>query len=92
MIKQAQIENLFATPLYMNSLEREITLKEKNLINSFQNKTILNQSNYHTKESYVLNNKGFKDLKKFIQDHLNLYQRRLNLLFNGLLAAACLII
>ena len=55
MIKQAQIESLFATPLYMNSLEREITLKEKNLIDSFQDKTVLNLSNYHTKESYVLN-------------------------------------
>tara|TARA_R100001015_G_C4620530_1_gene177488 strand:+ start:725 stop:1336 length:612 start_codon:yes stop_codon:yes gene_type:complete len=68
MIKQAQIENLFSTPLYMNSLERKITLKEKNLINSFQDKTVLNLSNYHTKESYVLNNKGFKNLKKFIQE------------------------
>ena len=68
MIKHPQIENLFATPLYMNSLDRGITLKEKNLINSFKDKTVLNISNYHTQESYVLNKTGFKDLRKFIQE------------------------
>ena len=51
MIKHPQIENLFATPLYMNSLDRGITLKEKNLINSFKDKTVLNISNYHTPDT-----------------------------------------
>tara|TARA_Y100000114_G_scaffold33722_1_gene29104 strand:- start:50 stop:661 length:612 start_codon:yes stop_codon:yes gene_type:complete len=68
MIEQPEIVNLFATPLYINSLNRDINSREKKLVEMLHKDSMRNVSNYHTKDSYVLNKKDFKELKKFIQE------------------------
>ena len=61
------IHQLFPEPLYFSKLERVLTKEELKIINEHQKKTQKNSGNSRTKDNYVLEHKGLKNLKKDIQ-------------------------
>jgi len=68
----AEVQRLFPTPIYKtflgrNILNKEVKVVEKYLKNLEQNAGL----NYNTKNNYVLKDRLFNDLNKFIQFHLN---------------------
>jgi uncharacterized protein (TIGR02466 family) len=67
MIKKTQINYLFPTPIYMSYMDRKFTKKELQFIKDQRKHCVNNVGNYTTKDSYVLNKKEFKDIKKFIE-------------------------
>jgi len=77
MIKEinSTIKSIFATPIYISKLNRELTKKELSFID--KNKSISRKSVYNkmSNDSYILNNIEFKNLKKelnlTIQDYFN---------------------
>ena len=61
------VEHLFPEPLYFSKLERVLTKEELKIINEHKKKTQKNSGNSRTKDNYVLEHKGLKNLKKDIQ-------------------------
>ena len=58
------IHALFPQPVYFSKLERALTKEELKMINKQQKKTRKNDGNITSKDSYVLENKTLKNLKK----------------------------
>jgi len=58
------IHPLFPEPVYFSKLERALTKEELKIINKQQEKTRKNDGNTTSKDSYVLENKTLKNLKK----------------------------
>ena len=58
------VHQLFPEPLYFSKLERELTQEELKIINEHEKKTCKNAGNSRTKDSYVLEHKALKNLKK----------------------------
>jgi uncharacterized protein (TIGR02466 family) len=67
MIKKTEINYLFPTPIYMAYMDRKFTKKELQFTKDQRKNCINNVGNYTTKDSYVLNKKELKDIKKFIE-------------------------
>ena len=61
------VEHLFPEPLYFSKLERVLTKKELKIFDEHQKETQKNSGNSRTKDNYVLEHKGLKNLKKDIQ-------------------------
>ena len=59
-----RVECLFPEPLYFSKLERVLTKKELKILNGHKKKTKKNATNSRTKDSYVLEHKALKNLKK----------------------------
>jgi len=59
-----QIYQLFPEPVYFTTLERELTKGELKEINTQKTLTYTNVSNITSKDTYILNNKALKKLKK----------------------------
>ena len=59
-----RIEHLFPEPVYFSNLNRALTKTELKTIAQYKEKTTNNQGNMRTKDSYVLEHKTFKNLKK----------------------------
>ena len=67
MIKKTEINYLFPTPIYMAYMDRKFTKKELQFTKDQRKNCVNNVGNYTTKDSYVLNKKELKDIKKFIE-------------------------
>ena len=59
-----RVEHLFPEPVYFSNLDRALTKTELKTIAQYKEKTTNNQGNMRTKDSYVLEHKTFKNLKK----------------------------
>ena len=72
---KATINSIFPTPIYVTKMERGFTKQELNFVNEQKRHCNKNKGNINTKDSYILNRKEFKNLKKFldkcIKDYLN---------------------
>ena len=58
------IHSLFPQPVYFSKLERELTKEELKTIDAYKAKTYKNESNTTSNNTYVLENKTLKNLKK----------------------------
>jgi len=61
---KAIIEPLFPIPVYFSNLEREFSKQEKNLIAKCKKRTFRNKGNASSTDTYLLETKPFKKLKK----------------------------
>ena len=61
------VQHLFPEPLYFSKLERVLTKKELKIFDEHQKETQKNSGNSRTKDNYVLEHKGLKNLKKDLQ-------------------------
>ena len=59
-----RIEHLFPNPVYFSKLERALTKEELKTINEYKKKTYKNAGNTTSSDTYVLENKTLKNLKK----------------------------
>jgi len=67
----AEVQRLFPTPLYKTVLGRELLNKENKVAEKYLKNVEQNSGlNYNTKNNYVLKDKSFNELNKFIQFHL----------------------
>jgi len=58
------VHQLFPKPVYASKLDRTLTKKELKILNEHKKKTKKNAGNSRTKDSYVLEHKALKNLKK----------------------------
>ena len=58
------IHQLFPEPIYFSKLERALTKEELKTINEYKKKTYKNAGNTTSSDTYVLENKTLKNLKK----------------------------
>jgi uncharacterized protein (TIGR02466 family) len=62
-MKEAIINSIFPTPIYISKLNRELTNKELSFINKTKLDVYKNEGNTTSNDNYILNNKEFKTLK-----------------------------
>jgi len=74
---EPKIESLFPTPVYMINIDRDFTNDELQFINNQKNSCVQNEGNYYTKDSYILNNKEFKNIKTFIEKCCDDYLKKI---------------
>jgi len=71
----SEIISIFPTPIYKSKLGRELNKKELAFINNTKSKVYKNMSNTTSNDTYILNNKLFKNLKEElylkIKDYFN---------------------
>ena len=67
------IYNLFSTPVYTSSLDRKLTKKEINFIQSQELKVRKNNGNFCSNDDEILNNPEMANLKGFILTKVNEY-------------------
>ena len=60
------INNLFPTPIYTTKIDRGFTKQELQFVNEQKEHCSKNNGNINTKDSYILNRKQFKNIKKFL--------------------------
>ena len=60
---EATINGIFPTPIYISKLNRELTKKELSFINKSKLNVYKNEGNTTSNDTYILNQKAFKDLK-----------------------------
>jgi len=74
-MKEARIQNLFPTPVYMTNMDRPFTKQESQFVDNQKNYCIKSEGNINTKDNYILNRNEFKNIKKFLdqccKDYLN---------------------
>jgi uncharacterized protein (TIGR02466 family) len=58
------VHQLFPEPVYSSNLDRALTKKELKTINEYKKETYKNEGNTTSNDSYVLENKALKNLKK----------------------------
>jgi uncharacterized protein (TIGR02466 family) len=58
------VHSLFPQPVYFSKLERELTKEELKTIDAYKAKTYKNEGNITSNDTYVLENKALKNLKK----------------------------
>jgi len=63
---EATINGIFPTPIYISKLDRELTSKELSFINKNKLDSHKNEGNTTSNDNYILNDKAFKDLKKYL--------------------------
>ena len=73
-----RVDHLFPEPLYFSKLERVLTKEELKIFNEHKKRTHKNTGNSRTNDSYVLEHKALKNLKK------DLNQKIINY-FNGII-------
>ena len=59
-----RVDHLFPEPLYFSKLERVLTKEELKIFNEHKKRTHKNTGNSRTNDSYVLEHKALKNLKK----------------------------
>ena len=64
------IQQIFPQPIYISKLNRALTKQELRAINKHKKKTYKNEGNTTSNDSYVLENKIFKNLKKDLNDRI----------------------
>jgi len=74
-VKEPIIYNLFPIPIYTTSMERGLTKQELQFVNKQKKHCFKNEGNINSKDTYILNRKEFKNIKKFLdkccKDYLN---------------------
>ena len=74
-MKEPIIHSLFPTPIYTTKMDRPFTKQELQFVKEQKNHCNKNTGNINTKDSYILNRKQFKNIKKFLdkccEDYLN---------------------
>ena len=69
------IYSIFPTPIYSTKMDRPFTKQELQFVKEQKNHCKNNTGNINTKDSYILNRKQFKNIKKFLdkccEDYLN---------------------
>ena len=58
------VRPIFPEPVYFSNLDRALTKTELKTITQYKEKTSNNQGNVRTRDSYILEHKTFKNLKK----------------------------
>ena len=72
-MKEPIIHNIFPTPVYLTKIDREYTKEELNFVKEQKKHCKKNAGNIYTKDSYILNRKEFKNIKKFLIKHCKNY-------------------
>ena len=72
-MREPIINNIFPIPVYMTELGRGFTKQELNFVKEQKKHCVKNAGNTHTKDSYILNRKEFKNIKKFLNTHCKNY-------------------
>ena len=74
-MRQPIIHSVFPIPVYMTHIDRPFTKQELKFVEDQKNHCNKNTGNINTKDSYILNKKQFKNIKKFLdkccEDYLN---------------------
>jgi uncharacterized protein (TIGR02466 family) len=74
-MKEATINSIFPTPIYMSKLDRAFTKKEMSFIKKAKKDAYRNEGNTTSNDTYILNHSSFKTLKKEldlrVQDYFN---------------------
>ena len=72
-MKEPVINNIFPIPVYMTEMDRGFTKQELNFVKEQKKHCDKNAGNIKTKDSYILNRKEFKNIKKFLNKHCKNY-------------------
>jgi uncharacterized protein (TIGR02466 family) len=64
---QSNIQSIFPVPIYTTKMNRTFTKKELQFVKEQKNHTYKNTGNFTTYDSYILNKKEFKNIKKFLE-------------------------
>ena len=72
-MKEPSFELLFPTPVMFSELEREFTKKELDAVKKHSKNTYKNAGNVTSKDTYVLENIEFKNLKEKLTEFINKY-------------------
>ena len=75
-MKKPVIQNLFPTPIYMTNMDRPFTKQELKFVEDQKNHCNKNTGNINTKDTYILNKKQFKNIKKFLNQCCKDYLKR----------------
>ena len=67
------IHSLFPIPIYTISMERGFTKQELQFVNEQKKHCFKNEGNNNSKDSYILNRKEFKNIKKFLNKYIKNY-------------------
>ena len=67
------IQNLFPTPIYTTKIDRGFTKQELQFVNEQKKHCHNNEGNINTNDHYILNQKQFKNIKKFLDKHCKDY-------------------
>ena len=67
------IHSIFATPIYITKIDREFTEQELQFVKEQKKYCTDNGCNINTKDNYILNNKEFSNIKKFLDNHCKEY-------------------
>tara|TARA_R100001440_G_scaffold4207_1_gene9726 strand:- start:330 stop:950 length:621 start_codon:yes stop_codon:yes gene_type:complete len=76
-MKEPTINNIFPTPIYMTNIDRPFTKQELNFVDKQKNHHNKNEGNIYTKDSYILNKKEFKNIKKFLEQCCEDYLKKI---------------
>jgi len=63
-MKEAVINGIFPTPIYMSKLDRKLTPLELKFVEKSKKNSYKNEGNITSKNSYILNEKPFSNIKK----------------------------
>ena len=75
-VREAVIQNLFPTPVYMTNIDRPFTKQELQFVENQKNHTTKNEGNVSSIDNYILNRKELKNIKNifvFIKRKKNNY-------------------
>ena len=72
-MKEPVIHSIFPIPIYTTKMDRGFTKQELNFVKEHKKHCKNNVGNLSTKDTYILNNKEFKNIKKFLDKHCKNY-------------------
>jgi uncharacterized protein (TIGR02466 family) len=71
--KTPTIIPIFPTPIYLANLNRNFLANELSFVDKNKNEVVRNEGNKSSKDTYILNNSIFNNLKDEISTHINKY-------------------
>jgi len=76
-VREAVIQNLFPTPVYMTNIDRPFTKQELKFVENQKNHTTKNDGNIRSLDNYILNRKELKNIKKIIDTSCEDYLQKI---------------
>tara|TARA_A100001035_G_scaffold96669_1_gene75818 strand:- start:685 stop:1302 length:618 start_codon:yes stop_codon:yes gene_type:complete len=76
-MREPIIESLFPTPIYITNIDRDFTNDELQFVNTQKDFTENQGGNFYTKDSYILNNSEFKNIKTIIEKCCDDYLKKI---------------
>jgi len=76
-MKEPIISGIFPTPIYMTNMDRPFTKQELQFVKNQKNYCQKNAGNINSKDNYILNNKEFKNIKKFLDQCCKDYLKKI---------------